>query len=209
MRVNVNNTSTSTLTLNVNGTGAKTLNINGSSAPGTYFVSGTYIGYYNASWYFFSLIPTTTSTSMRYLLGSASTTATNRFETNSSCYMLNGYLYSSGNVTLTCNSSSVMTSGPTGPTTYNSVTTRYYCIGYGSSKLLINYGAVGTANKTTTVSFGKNYTGYTPYVIIGGCSSGDTQTQRFSPTSISTTGFTMGNNTGQAVEWIAIGYTNS
>lgn len=96
MRVNYDNATTSALTLNVNNTGAKTLFINGDSTPDTDFTSGTYIGYYNTYWQFYSLIPTASASDTSYLLCSSSRLNTTKFGTNSNCYLKDNHLYSYG-----------------------------------------------------------------------------------------------------------------
>ena len=148
MRVSNNNTTTSTLTLNVNNTGAKTLYINDNYQPGVAFTSGTYIGCYNTNWYFYSLIPTATATTLKYLLGSNSTTTTNKFETNSNCYMSAGHLYSfSRRVLEFVNSSGLTTAGPGDPRQYASDNIiKYFQLNYGAYSILIVYGLI---NKNT------------------------------------------------------------
>lgn len=69
---------------------------------------------------------------------------------------------------------------------------------------MINYGIVNASNKTSTITFGSSYL-YTPIVLTSLMVDGDTQTQRGAPSSVSTSGFSISGNTGQAVAWVAIG----
>lgn len=213
MRVNYDNTSTSTLTLNVNGTGAKTLYINDNYTPSVAFTSGTYIGYYNTYWYFYSLIPTSTVSTKKYLLASDSKTYTNHFNTNSDCYMSSGHLFSNSNRVLEhVDASSWGTNsgqqGPSDPRQYsgNNII-KYFQFNYGAYSILIVYGLINKSTTTSTVSFGGKTYAYIPIVLTSLMVNGDTQTQRGAPSSVTKTGFSMTGNSGQAVAFVAIGIT--
>lgn len=70
--------------------------------------------------------------------------------------------------------------------------------------LMICWGAVGTGNKTVPVIFGQTFY-VTPVVTVMPLTSVDCQAQRFSVSNVTTSNFTLGNNTGQAYWWVAIG----
>ena len=175
-----------------------------------------------------SYIPTTLSTSnnQRYLVGSSTTTSAS-LNTNSSCYMLNGELYSNGKNVAHWHNYLNTTDFPQAPasTTGTTIKRGYAALGCGTTnsttnKFVIVFGYIPTGTKTTTVTFFGPHEGQggsstlvsftnKPFVITSNYSSGDAQTQRTIPTEITKTGFKCGNNTGQAVAWVAFGFTTA
>lgn len=175
-----------------------------------------------------SYIPTTLSTTndKHYLVGSSSTTSAS-LKTNSNCYMLSGELYSNGKNVAHWHNYLNATGFPQAPASTSGTTIKrgYAALGCGTTnnitnKFVIVFGYIPTGTKTTTVTFFGPHEGQggsstlvaftnKPFVITSNYSTGDSQTQRTIPTEITTTGFKCGNNTGQAVAWVAFGFTTA
>lgn len=72
--------------------------------------------------------------------------------------------------------------------------------------IAIRWGFCPGYNGSKSYTFGSSFSSYTPVVLTCCCTSGDPGTQRYYPSSISNTGFTLGsrNNADQRVMYVAI-----